>query len=246
LSLDHRTIAAIALSGTALNLLGGLYLAYDLFGGKHGPLRTLTRAVTYGVLFFLGYIVVLPISFSVLAALGTGGTLAIEFARASRGARQTRVVEALSSATRSACYGLGCWLLFGWRFAVCFSVLTAAGQIVAYRMGFTPAMGLDSRRQWRKHMLGVANRTIGYAVAGFVSAVVAQDLNRTTMLFGIGMGVTLGAISASIGVIGPIIERWADGLQARRLGVFGTFLIFCGFVLESIEHWLVLFDVPIR
>ena len=74
----------------------------------------------------------------------------------------------------------------------------------------------------------------------------AQDLNRTTMLSGIGMGVTLGAISASIGVIGPIIERWADGLQARRLGVFGTFLIFCVFVLESIEHWLVLFDVPIR
>ena len=246
MSVDHRTIAAIALSGTALNLLGGLYLAYDLFGGKHGPLRTLTRAVSYGVLFFLAYTVFLPVSFSVLAALGTGGTLAIEFARASRGARQTRVGEALSSATRSACYGLGCWLLFGWRFAVCFSVLTAAGQIVAYRMGFTPAMGLDARRQWRKHLLGVANRTIGYAVAGFVSAVVAQEQNRTAMLFGVGMGVTLGAISASIGVIGPIIERWADSLPARRLGVFGTVLIFSGFLLESIEHWLVLFDVPIR
>ncbi|HEX3704192.1 MAG TPA: hypothetical protein VHU82_12745 [Vicinamibacterales bacterium] len=246
MSVDHRTVAAIALSGTALNLLGGLYLAYDLFGGKHGPLRTLTRAVTYGVLFFLGYAVFLPISFSVLAALGTGGTLAIEFARAARGVRRTRFGEALSSATRSACYGLGCGPLFGWRFAVCFSVLTTAGQIVAYRMGFTPAMGLDARRQWRKHLLGVANRTVGYAVAGFVSAVVAQEQNRTAMLFGVGMGVTLGAISASIVVIGPIIERWADSLPARRLGVFGTFLIFSGFVLESIEHWLVLFDVPIR
>ena len=246
MSVDHRTVAVIALSGTALNLLGGLYLAYDLFGGKHGPLRTLTRAVTYGVLFFLGYTVFLPISFAVLAALGTGGTLGVEFASAARGTRQTRVAEALSSVTRSACYGLGCWLLFGWRFAVCFSVLTAAGQIVAYRMGFTPAMGLDARRQWRKHLLGVANRTIGYAVAGFVSALVAQEQNRTAMLFGVGMGVTLGAISASIVVIGPIIERWADGLPARRLGVFGTFLIFSGFLLESIEHWLVLFDMPIR
>jgi hypothetical protein len=54
LTVDRHTIAAIALSGTALNLLGGLYLAYDLFGGEHGPLRTLTRAVTYGLLFFLG------------------------------------------------------------------------------------------------------------------------------------------------------------------------------------------------
>src|ERR1700747_3594962 len=113
LTVDHHTAAAIAISGTALNLLGGLYLAYDLFGGKHGPLRTLTRAVTYGVLFFLGYTVFLPISFAVLAALGPGGTLGVEFASAARGARQTRVAEALSSVTRSACYGLGCWLLFG-------------------------------------------------------------------------------------------------------------------------------------
>jgi len=59
------------------------------------------------------------------------------------------------------------------------------------------------------------------------------------------MGVAIGAISALMGVIGPIIERWADRLPARRLGVFGTLLIFSGFLLESVERWLVLFDVPI-
>jgi hypothetical protein len=246
LTADHHTIAAIALSGTALNLLGGLYLAYDLFGGEHGPLRTLTRAVTYGVLFFLGYIVLLPLPFSVLAALGTGGTLAIEFARAARDARPTRTVEAFSSIVRSACYGLGSALLFGWRFGVSFSVLTAIGQIVAYRMGFTPTIGLDARRQWRKHLLGIANRTIGYALAGLVSAAAAQKQSRTALLFGVGMGVAIGAISALMGVIAPIIERWADRLPVRRLGVFGTFLIFSGFLLESVERWLVLFDVPIR
>jgi hypothetical protein len=42
-------------------------------GGKHGPLRTLTRAVTYGLMFFLGYLVFLPLRFSAIAALGTGG-----------------------------------------------------------------------------------------------------------------------------------------------------------------------------
>jgi hypothetical protein len=49
-----------------------------------------------------------------------------------------------------------------------------------------------------------------------------------------------------MGVIGPIVERWADGPPVRRLGVFGTFLIFSGFLLESVERWLVLFDVSIR
>jgi hypothetical protein len=246
LTVDHRSLAAIALSGTALNLLGGLYLAYDLFGGKHGPLRTLTRAVTYGVLFFVGYAVLLPVSFSALAALGAGATLAIEFARAARGVRATRTVEALASIARSASYGLGSAWLFGWRFGVTFGVLTAAGQIAAYRMGFTPALGLEARMKWDKHMLGVVNRTIGYALAGLVSAAMARMHDRTALLFGVGMGIAIGAISALMGVVAPLIERWADRLPARRLGVFGTFLIFAGFLLESVEHWLVLFDVPIR
>jgi hypothetical protein len=246
LTTDHHTIAAIALSGTALNLLGALYLAYDLLGGQHGPLRTLTRAVTYGVLFFCGYAIFLPVGFSALAALGTGSTLAIEFARAARGARATRAAEALSSFVRGACFGLGSAMLFGWRFGLSFGVLSTIGQIFAYRMGITPTLGLDARRQRRKHLLGVANRTIGYAVAGLVSAAVAQKLSRTAILFGVGLGVGIGAISALMGAIGPIIERWADRLPARSLGAFGTFLIFSGFLLESVERWLVLFDVPIR
>jgi hypothetical protein len=246
LTVDHHTTAAIAIAGTALNLLGGLYLAYDLFGGKHGPLRTLTRAVTYGVLFFAGYAIVLPVRFSALAALGTGGTLAIEFARAARNARPSRVVDALSSLARGICLGLGSAWLFGWRFGLSFAVLTTIGQIFAYRMGFTPTLGLDARRQWRKHVLGVINRTLGYAVAGLVSAAVTQQQSRTTVLFGIAMGTAIGGISAVVGIVAPNIERWADSLPTRRLGIFGIALVFVGFVLESVEHWLVLFDVPVR
>ena len=43
---DHHTVAAISIAGSCLDVLGSLYLAYDLLGGKHGPLRLLTRAVT--------------------------------------------------------------------------------------------------------------------------------------------------------------------------------------------------------
>jgi hypothetical protein len=47
LTIDHRLVALIGLGGVLLNLLGSLYLAYDLLGGPAGPLRTLTEVITY-------------------------------------------------------------------------------------------------------------------------------------------------------------------------------------------------------
>ncbi len=37
--MDHHTVAAVSLIGTCLDVLGALYLAYDLLGGQYGPLR---------------------------------------------------------------------------------------------------------------------------------------------------------------------------------------------------------------
>ena len=55
MTIDKHTLALISIVGSSLDVLGALYLAYDLLGGEHGPLRTLTRAVTYGLLFGIGY-----------------------------------------------------------------------------------------------------------------------------------------------------------------------------------------------
>src|SRR5579862_1435250 len=55
-----------------------------------------------------------------------------------------------------------------------------------------------------------------------VRAAVAQQQSRRTFLFGIAMGTAIGGISALVGIVAPNIERWADSLPARRLGIFGT------------------------
>ena len=246
LSVEHHIVAAIALTGTAFNLLGALYLSYDLLGGRHGALRTLTRAVTYGGLFFAGYVLFLPMSFSAIAALGVGVTLTIEFSRDGRGVPPSRLADAGFSAIRGICYGVGVALIFGWRFGAVFAVLTTAGQLFAYSMGFTPAVGLRAREQMRKHLLGVANRTVGYALAGLVSGLLTHREKREALLFGVGAGVAIGGVSALMGIICPAVERWADQLPARRLGLFGACLLCLGFLLDSIENWLTLFDVPVR
>ena len=43
------------LGGSLLGALGGLFLAYDLLGGKDGPLAGVTRVVTYMFLFAIPY-----------------------------------------------------------------------------------------------------------------------------------------------------------------------------------------------
>src|SRR6202166_5390476 len=83
--MDHHTVAAISIAGTCLDVLGSLYLAYDLLGGQHGPLRLLTRAVTYAIVFGIGYGLGLGLFFGLAAGIATGITLSVEFNRAARG-----------------------------------------------------------------------------------------------------------------------------------------------------------------
>src|SRR5438067_10746483 len=82
--MDKHTLALISIIGSSLDMLGALYLAYDLLGGEHGPLRTLTRAVTYGALFGLGFGLALGPVFGLITGATHGLTLAWEFSRASR------------------------------------------------------------------------------------------------------------------------------------------------------------------
>jgi len=77
--LTVKVLAEISLLGMGLDVLGGCYLAYDLLGGKRGPLRTMARAAGYQTLFFTGYVIVLGLRYAIVAATGLSILLAIEF-----------------------------------------------------------------------------------------------------------------------------------------------------------------------
>src|ERR1700684_3025050 len=82
--IDKHTLALDSIIGSSLDVLGALYLAYDLLGGEHGPLRTLTRFVTYSALFGTGYGLALGPVFGLVSGVAHGLTLAWEYSRASR------------------------------------------------------------------------------------------------------------------------------------------------------------------
>jgi len=222
---------------------------YDLLGGEHGPLRTLTRGVTYGALFGIGYGLVLGPVFGLATGVAHGLTLAWEFSRRSKDKPKNRIwQESLWSAIRGLGFAVGAAQLYGWLFGGAFGVLSTVGQIIAYRIGIRPTLDfltsarprLTKRQAWSS-----VNRTVGYAVAGFISGAIAHEQTRT-LEFGIKAGLAIGVVSATVITFVPFIEWTADHVPARRLGVFGVALILIGFALQAIQYVVAFVDIPVR
>ena len=244
--MSHHTIALISIVGTSLDVLGSLYLAYDLLGGQHGPLRLLTRAVTYSIVFGIGYGLGLGVFFGLASGIAFGVTLSIEFSRAARGREHYSLFwEGLFSAIRSFAFGAGLYRILGFRFAIAFATLITAGQIFAYSRGVRPAMAYNPalRPQITPRLFwATVVRTVGYTVTALVCSAFIRHLDHP-WLFATRVGLVTGVVSGVGMTINPYIEYYADNLPERRLGVFGIGLLLCGFALQSVQYWVVLFDV---
>jgi CDP-diglyceride synthetase len=244
---DHHTVAAISIAGSCLDVLGSLYLAYDLLGGKHGPLRLLTRAVTYSILFGLGYGLGLGLVFGVTCGIATGITVSIELNRAARGLRHYSLPwEAFFSAIRGIAFGAALYRILGFGFAAAFASLTTAGQVFGYYRGLRPGMDYDSEsrrpRLTRRQFWGTVRRAIAHVAAALVCSAFIHHVDHA-WLFAIRIGLVTGMVTGVGQMVNPYIEYYAENLPERWLGAFGIGLIFCGFALQSLQYWLALFDV---
>src|ERR1700732_3124877 len=170
--MNHHTVAAVSIAGSCLDVLGSLYLAYDLLGGQHGPLRLLTRAVTYSIVFGIGYGLGLGLFFGLASGVATGITIAIELNRAARGLDHYSLPwEGLFSAIRGVAFGAGLYRIVGLGFAVPFAILITAGQVLAYSRGMRPAMQYQAARRPRltpRQFWGTVVRTFGYFVTALI------------------------------------------------------------------------------
>ncbi len=244
--MDHHTVAAISIIGTCLDVLGSLYLAYDLLGGQHGPLRLLTRMVTYSITFGIGYGVGLGLFFGLVSGIATGLTISIEMNRAARGLGHYSLTwEGLFSALRGLAFGAGLYRMLGFQFAVTFAILITLGQIFAYSRGMRPDMEYVASRRprfTRRQFWGTVNRTFGYILSALLCSAFVRHLDHP-LLFALRVGLVTGLVTGIMSAVNPFIEYYADNLPERRLGAFGIALILCGFALQSLQYWLALFDV---
>jgi len=247
--INHHTLAIVSITGSCFDLLGALYLAYDLLGGEHGPLRALSRGVTYGALFTVGYGIPLGPVFAIACGLTHGITLAWEFSAASRGMRQPGFWhDAAASAIRGIGYAIGGAWHFGLLFGLVFGGVSTVSQIVAYSIGIRPTMNYAPAPHLRLskfQVLTVINRTVGYGALAWacLRLVHQRDL---ALHFGVRLGITVGIVTFVLTSITPFIEWGADHVPERRMGVLGVALILVGFSLQSLQYWVALLDVQLR
>ena len=243
---DHHTLAAVSITGTCLDVLGSLYLAYDLLGGQHGPLRLLTRAVTYSIVFGIGYGVGLGPFFGVAAGATTGLTIAIELSRASRGLDHYSLVwEAVFSTIRGLGFAAGLYRIVGLGFAISFGLLITSGQVLMYSRGLRPATDYAAARRprlTRRQFWATVVRAIGYIATALICSAFVHHIDHVWR-FAIRVGLVTGMVTGVGVTVNPYIEYYADHLPERRLGAFGIGLILCGFALQSLQYWLALLDV---
>ncbi|HXP38985.1 MAG TPA: hypothetical protein VN833_01890 [Candidatus Acidoferrales bacterium] len=246
--MDHHTLAAVSIAGTCLDVIGSLYLAYDLLGGQHGPLRLLTRAMTYSIVFAVGYGLGLGWFFGLASGVTSGVTIAIELNRAARGLDHYSLWwEGWFSAIRGIAFGACLWRNLGLEFAAAFAVLITLGQIFAYSRGIRPAMDYAATgrpRITRRHAWAILVRTVGYTATALLCSALVRHVDHA-WAFAIRVGLVIGVVTGIGGAVVPLIEYFADHLPERRLGAFGIVLILCGFALQSFQYWVVVLDVRV-
>jgi hypothetical protein len=236
--MDRHVIALFALIGMGLDLLGGLFLAYDLFGRRGSPLRTLLRAILYCFIFVAVYSIALDWRFSLVAGIGLGLSFTYELGRRASavdgvaGPQEPRGFFSLESQE------IGLALLRGF----------FLGALLAYWLGFSPSHEFESLKRphlSRRRLLGAFVLAILLALAAvlanWIKPVSAQPLD-----FGLRYGLVVGLLGLLFGTLSGFTEWYTDNLPERRLGLLGICLIICGVIIQSVQYWVSLLDVPLR
>lgn len=231
-----QLIPLLSLTGVVLDSLGGLYLAYDLLGGKRGPLRLLSRLLTYSAIFGLGYGATLGLWFGLVGALVSGPTIEVQLFRRAQGIAPSRVEWALMAALRGLSFGVAGWLAIGHDFGIAFGLLCTLAMQVTYEFGF----GTNIYRAYQKPQLHrglllpgfVRGATIG--LAGAVSGAITG--RPEALLHGVQIGVVVGTLNTTVTILSPSVEWWADNLPERALGGYGAVLVLIGSALQTLQY----------
>lgn len=133
-------------------------------------------------------------------------------------------------------------------FGLIFGAVSALSQIAAYSIGIRPTINYAPAPRVRitgLQLLFVVNRTVGYGFLAWLCVCLVHQPDYA-LDFGIRIGLTMGVVTFVLSSLTPIVEWGADRVPERRMGVFGIVLMVVGFLLQSLQYWIALLDIPLH
>ncbi len=247
--MDHIISAKINLIGMLFDSLGGLYLAYDLLGGEKGPLKLITRFITYSLLLFVLYDLFFGFKFAILGGFGLGLILSTQFYLINRYNHISKSAMVVFTLLTAIVLGTSMSFRFGREFGLWFIFFNSLFVLVFsshYVRIIEVYIRISDKTRKRKFEL------VNYVPAmlrGFV--VGTSTLLASWMVYhsfkALTMGLIIGLIASIIGtavtISVPYIERFVDNLPDRTLGMFGISLFIVGFFLQSIQYIEILWKI---
>lgn len=235
MTLPDQLSAQITLTGMTMDLIGGLYLAYDLLGGDKGPLSTLTRIVTYSLLLVVLLSLPMGLKFGLPAGLGLGIALGLHLERIGRGQGETAKFLFGVGLLRAT----GIYLAALWDgtpgLAACAFPLVFAGSIILPKLKLSPAYFYEAGKKptfgWRKFFLACVMGCLA-AGAGAIAALIQHDSRMLVMV--VKPALTIAMAMMVITTVTPLIEWYADNIPGKTMGYLGTTLFVLGFAVQSI------------
>lgn len=243
-SMEPHFAAQLTLLGMACDVVGGIYLAYDLLGGEKGPLNTFFRLVNYSLLAVLIFCISLGPKFALPAGLGIGCAFGLHLENASRSKPDSFSFLIKLGLIRAVGIGLGVWVNGFTKMAWIMAAFVMLISLVLPRMGISPAAVYQSEKkpQLKKKQLIIAAVLGGIAmITAFIGA--AFTGQSEMFQFAVRMGLTFACTTLIITTLSPIIEWYADNLPPKTFGFIGAILFVIGFSIQALPSVAVMYDI---
>lgn len=236
--------AQLTLLGMACDVVGGIYLAYDLLGGEKGPLNTFFRLVNYSVLAVLIFCISLGPKFALPAGIGIGCAFGLHLENASRANKDSFLFLLKLGLIRAVGIGTGVWINGFPKMAWLMAAIVIVMSLLLPRMGISPAVVYQSEKkpQLKKKQLLIAGVLGGVAMT---TALIGAAFTGQSMVFqfAIRMGLTFACTTLIVTTLSPIIEWYADNLPPKTFGFIGAILFVVGFSIQALPSVAVMYDI---
>jgi hypothetical protein len=238
------------LGGSLLGSLGGLYLTYDILGGKRGPLAGVTRIVTYAALFSIVYGLGLGVRFGLIASLGMGIVLGFDFdleARRVRARKKSRhwLMHIVIVSSYALVLSLGLMAITNGRTFLFIFPTYAAFMIGVYLLGWSPAQNrfISKYPVFRLDYLFLSvMRGVGGGFCYWAgTSLDSMITNQVCFLVPVWrVALTIGSGSLFVGAFTPCVEWWLERFSVRWMAVVGVVFAILGFLIQALPNWVIL------